>query len=66
VIIKVSATAICGSDLHMYVNGVPGMEKGDIMGHEFMGTVQEVGPGEGSCLRPPLPAPSNCIHATWS
>lgn len=43
-IIKVTATAICGSDLHIYVNAMPGMTKGDILGHEFMGIVQEVGP----------------------
>ncbi|GAQ85860.1 Sorbitol dehydrogenase [Klebsormidium nitens] len=43
-IIKVTATAICGSDLHIFVNAMPGMTKGDILGHEFMGIVQEVGP----------------------
>lgn len=45
VILKVTATAICGSDLHMY-NGfmAPFMKHGDIMGHEFMGIVEEVGP----------------------
>ncbi|MEM5789220.1 MAG: zinc-dependent alcohol dehydrogenase [Syntrophobacteraceae bacterium] len=44
-IIKVSLTAICGSDLHLYGGYVPTMEKGDILGHEFMGEVVEVGPG---------------------
>jgi threonine dehydrogenase-like Zn-dependent dehydrogenase len=43
-IIKVTATAICGSDLHLYNGFVPTMEKGDIMGHEFMGEVVEIGP----------------------
>ncbi|MGY8524645.1 zinc-dependent alcohol dehydrogenase [Paracidovorax citrulli] len=43
-IIKVSSCAICGSDLHLYDGFVPGMEHGDIMGHEFMGEVVEVGP----------------------
>ena len=33
------------SDLHMYVGSLPGMEKGDILGHEWMGFVEEVGPG---------------------
>jgi len=42
-IIKVSSCAICGSDLHLYDGFMPGMESGDIMGHEFMGEVVEVG-----------------------
>lgn len=44
-IIKVSSCAICGSDLHLYNGFMPGMMHGDIMGHEFMGEVVEVGPG---------------------
>jgi threonine dehydrogenase-like Zn-dependent dehydrogenase len=44
-IIRVTSTAICGSDLHLYGGFVPTMEKGDILGHEFMGEVVEVGPG---------------------
>jgi threonine dehydrogenase-like Zn-dependent dehydrogenase len=43
-IVRVTATAICGSDLHLYGGFVPGMLKGDILGHEFMGEVVEVGP----------------------
>jgi threonine dehydrogenase-like Zn-dependent dehydrogenase len=43
-IVKVTTCAICGSDLHLYDHFIPGMEKGDVMGHEFMGIVQEVGP----------------------
>jgi threonine dehydrogenase-like Zn-dependent dehydrogenase len=43
-IIKVTSTAICGSELHLYNGFVPTMEKGDIMGHEFMGEIVEVGP----------------------
>ena len=43
VIIKVTSTAICGSDLHLYDGYVPTMEKGDILGHEPMGIVEEVG-----------------------
>src|SRR4051812_42431371 len=42
-IIKVTSCAICGSDLHLYDGFMPGMEHGDIMGHEFMGEVVEVG-----------------------
>lgn len=42
-IIKVTSCAICGSDLHLYNGFVPGMKNGDIMGHEFMGEVVEVG-----------------------
>src|SRR5690606_23083975 len=42
-VVKVSSCAICGSDLHLYDGFMPGMEHGDIMGHEFMGEVVEVG-----------------------
>ncbi|MFN2461228.1 MAG: zinc-dependent alcohol dehydrogenase [Candidatus Velthaea sp.] len=42
-IIRVTSTAICGSDLHMYGGFVPTVKKGDIFGHEFMGEVVEVG-----------------------
>ncbi len=45
VIVKVSSCAICGSDLHLYDGFIPGMETGDIVGHEFMGEVVEVGRG---------------------
>jgi threonine dehydrogenase-like Zn-dependent dehydrogenase len=44
-IVKITSTAICGSDLHLLDGYVPTMESGDIMGHEFMGEVVEVGPG---------------------
>src|SRR5689334_11450906 len=44
-IVRITSTAICGSDLHLYNAFVPTMEKGDILGHEFMGEVIEVGPG---------------------
>jgi len=43
IIVKISSTAICGSDLHIYGGFVPSMEKGDIVGHEPMGEVVEVG-----------------------
>lgn len=42
-IIKVTSCAICGSDLHLFDGVMPGMEHGDVMGHEFMGEVVEVG-----------------------
>ncbi|HEV7122606.1 MAG TPA: zinc-dependent alcohol dehydrogenase [Rhodanobacter sp.] len=44
IILRVTATAICGSDLHLYRGKIPGMEDGGILGHEFMGLVEEVGP----------------------
>ena len=44
-IVRVTSTAICGSDLHLYNGFVPSMMKGDILGHEFMGEVMEVGKG---------------------
>jgi threonine dehydrogenase-like Zn-dependent dehydrogenase len=44
-VIKVTLTAICGSDLHLYDGFIPTMRRGDILGHEFMGEVVEVGPG---------------------
>ena len=40
-IIKVTATAICGSDLHLYNGVIPTMKPGDVLGHEFMGEVVE-------------------------
>jgi threonine dehydrogenase-like Zn-dependent dehydrogenase len=43
-IIKITATAICGSDLHLYDGYIPTMQPGDVLGHEFMGEVAEVGP----------------------
>src|SRR5215208_5219877 len=44
-IVKITSTAICGSDLHLYNGFLPMMEPGDIMGHEFMGEVVELGSG---------------------
>jgi threonine dehydrogenase-like Zn-dependent dehydrogenase len=44
-IIRVTATAICGSDLHLLNGFIPTMQAGDILGHEFMGEVVEVGKG---------------------
>src|SRR5678809_41092 len=44
-IVRITSTAICGSDLHLYNGFIPTMEKGDILGHEFMGEVVETGKG---------------------
>lgn len=43
-VVRVTRTAICGSDLHLYGAFIPSMEQGDIVGHEYMGIVEEVGP----------------------
>jgi threonine dehydrogenase-like Zn-dependent dehydrogenase len=43
-IVRITSTAICGSDLHLYDGYIPTMRKGDVLGHEFMGEVVEVGP----------------------
>src|SRR5476651_2374842 len=42
-IVKITSTAICGSDLHLLDGFMPTMESGDVLGHEFMGEVVEVG-----------------------
>ncbi|HEX4426227.1 MAG TPA: alcohol dehydrogenase catalytic domain-containing protein, partial [Terriglobales bacterium] len=44
IILRVTTTAICGSDLHIYDGYIPTMKEGDILGHEFMGVVEEAGP----------------------
>jgi threonine dehydrogenase-like Zn-dependent dehydrogenase len=50
-IVKVTSCAICGSDLHLFHNFIPGMLPGDIMGHEMMGEVVEVGSGVNGHLK---------------
>ncbi len=50
-VIRVTATAICGSDLHIYDNYMKTMKDGDILGHEFMGVVEEVAPGAAAKLK---------------
>lgn len=50
-IVKVTSCAICGSDLHLFHNFIPGMLPGDIMGHETMGEVVEVGGGVNGKLK---------------
>ncbi len=44
-IVRITSTAICGSDLHLYDGFIPTMQPGDILGHEFMGEVVDLGPG---------------------
>ena len=43
ILLRITATAICGSDLHLYRGKVPGLNDGDILGHEFMGVVEDTG-----------------------
>src|SRR5262249_39557066 len=50
-IVKVTSTAICGSDLHLFNGVIPTMKPGDVLGHEFMGEVVEAGSGEGAVKR---------------
>ncbi|GGE12225.1 glutathione-dependent formaldehyde dehydrogenase [Aureimonas endophytica] len=50
-IVKVTACAICGSDLHIYDGVIPSMQHGDVIGHEAMGEVVEVAPGAASKLK---------------
>jgi threonine dehydrogenase-like Zn-dependent dehydrogenase len=50
-IIRVTRSAICGSDLHLYGGFIPGMKTGDVLGHEFMGEVVEVGSAAGGLKR---------------
>ena len=47
-IVKITSTAICGSDLHLYDGYMPTMKRGDVLGHEFMGEVVEKGKGVGN------------------
>lgn len=64
-IIKITSTAICGSDLHIYDGFIPTMQPGDIIGHEFMGEVVEVGPEVKKLKRGDrvvVPFPISCGH----
>jgi len=74
-IVKVSSTAICGSDLHLFNGFMPTMKHGDILGHEFMGEVVEVGRGVrnlsvGDRVVVPFPIACgkcwSCQHDMWS
>jgi len=67
-IVRITSTAICGSDLHLVDGYVPTMMKGDVLGHEFMGKVVEVGPGVSNLAvgdRVVVPFPIAC-GACWS
>jgi threonine dehydrogenase-like Zn-dependent dehydrogenase len=67
-IVKITSTAICGSDLHLYDGYVPTMKKGDILGHEFMGEIVEVGRGVSNLRvgdRVVVPFPIAC-GSCWS
>jgi threonine dehydrogenase-like Zn-dependent dehydrogenase len=67
-IVKITSTAICGSDLHLYDGYIPTMKKGDILGHEFMGEVVETGKGVGNLQvgdRVVVPFPIAC-GGCWS
>ncbi|MBQ0991607.1 zinc-dependent alcohol dehydrogenase [Micromonospora sp. H61] len=66
-IVRISTTAICGSDLHLYHGYIPAMRKGDILGHEFMGEVVEVGPQVRNLApgdRVVVPFPIACGHCS--
>jgi threonine dehydrogenase-like Zn-dependent dehydrogenase len=67
-IVKVTSTAICGSDLHLYDGYVPTMKRGDILGHEFMGEIVELGRGVSNLQvgdRVVVPFPISCGNC-WS
>ncbi|WP_031079225.1 zinc-dependent alcohol dehydrogenase [Streptomyces sp. NRRL S-118] len=67
-IVRVTSTAICGSDLHLYDGYVPTVKKGDILGHEFMGEVVEVGKDVSNLAvgdRVVVPFPIACGHC-WA
>jgi threonine dehydrogenase-like Zn-dependent dehydrogenase len=64
-IVRITSTAICGSDLHLYNGFVPSMQRGDVLGHEFMGEVVEVGPDVNNIKRGDrvvVPFPIACGH----
>ena len=64
-IVRITSTAICGSDLHLFNGFIPTMKRGDIVGHEFMGEVVEVGPAVTNLAvgdRVVVPFPIACGH----
>jgi threonine dehydrogenase-like Zn-dependent dehydrogenase len=66
-IIRITSTAICGSDLHLYDHYIPGMKSGDVLGHEFMGEVVEIGKGVNNLAvgdRVVVPFPIACGHCS--
>jgi threonine dehydrogenase-like Zn-dependent dehydrogenase len=67
-IVRVTSTAICGSDLHLYGGFIPTLERGDVLGHEFMGEVVEVGRAVGSLAvgdRVLVPFPIACGRCAY-
>jgi threonine dehydrogenase-like Zn-dependent dehydrogenase len=67
-IVRITSTAICGSDMHLFNGFMPTMQKGDILGHEFMGEVVEVGKGVSNLNvgdRVVVPFPISCGNC-WS
>src|SRR6187431_3008744 len=74
-IVRITSTAICGSDLHLMDGFIPTMKAGDILGHEFMGEVMDVGDGvttlkKGDRVVVPFPIACGqcyfCMHDLWS
>ena len=74
-IVRVTSTAICGSDLHLYNGLIPTLEKGDVLGHEFMGEVVEIGSAitnlqVGDRVVVPFPIACGncaaCVNGLWS
>ena len=69
-IVRITSTAICGSDLHLFDGFIPTMQSGDILGHEFMGEIEDVGPAvknlkKGDRVVVPFPiACGNCFFCT--
>jgi threonine dehydrogenase-like Zn-dependent dehydrogenase len=66
-VVKITSTAICGSDLHLYNGFIPTMRRGDVLGHEFMGVVEEVGTGVKNLSRGDrvvVPFPIACGHCS--
>jgi threonine dehydrogenase-like Zn-dependent dehydrogenase len=64
-IVRITSTAICGSDLHLYNGMIPTMKRGDVLGHEFMGEVVELGPDVKNLSigdRVVVPFPIACGH----
>lgn len=63
IILRITATAICGSDLHLYRGKIPQVKHGDIFGHEFMGEVVETGKDVKICKR--RPGGNSVRHCLW-